>query len=341
MFGPIKQEYYRYFCKQCNQYYKPEYSGEVSYGKFTPRMTELLCLEGKDNPFEFASKKIKSFFHVYVNKESIRQVSEQLGKLFFIEHTKEVPFEKLKPKKCDTLFLEIDGSLLNTRSDGWKEYKLGLYYTNSDIQKRKSDIGRVTLKNKQLSGMITSNYLVDLKNNLKHQMQRTGHYWANTTVLISDGAEWISNLFKELFPKCLMILDWYHAIENLYKCANQLFKEGSKELHEWVNFYKSLLWEGKINIVLNKLLKDARIYNNQTPLLNLYHYYNSRKYRMNYKEYRNKGYPIGSGAVESANKYSIQQRLKRSSMKWKINNINYIAHLRNMYYSDQWEEIWK
>ena len=67
---------------------------------------------------------------------------------------------------------------------------------------------------------------------------------------------------------------------------------------------------------------------------------NLGKERIRYKEFREKGYFIGSGAIESANSYSIQNRLKRSRMKWKVKNANGLAHLRNIYYSDQWDKTW-
>jgi hypothetical protein len=39
---------------------------------------------------------------------------------------------------------------------------------------------------------------------------------------------------------------------------------------------------------------------------------------MRYKEFRDKGYFIGSGSIESANKYLVLKRLKQSGMKWCI-----------------------
>ena len=50
---------------------------------------------------------------------------------------------------------------------------------------------------------------------------------------------------------------------------------------------------------------------NQTPIRELYQYFDLRKDRMKYKEFREKDYFLGSGAIESANKYVIQARLKK------------------------------
>ena len=209
------------------------------------------------------------------------------------------------------------------------------------MKSRKSNPNRYSLQIKKLVGAITDNYLVELKQLIQFRMQQTGYYWSQRFVLISDGADWISNLFQSLFPGSDMILDWYHAMENLWKCAHDLFGKDSQLAKEWVAVYKELLWHGEIETVLKRLLEEAKHAKNQTPLRNLYNYYESRKDRMKYDEYRNKGYPIGSGAIESANSYSIQNRLKQSRMRWLIENANYIAHLRNKYFSGEWDQMWK
>ena len=62
---------------------------------------------------------------------------------------------------------------------------------------------------------------------------------------------------------------------------------------------------------------------------------------MKYDEFRSKGYNIGSGAIESANKYIVGQRLKLSGMKWTISHANAIIHLRCKYYEGKWNLFWK
>ena len=201
---------------------------------------------------------------------------------------------------------------------------------------------RYSLSDKKLVGCITEDYLTELKSKLQNRMQHTGYFWCDDVILISDGASWIENLFQELFPNSEMVLDWYHAIENLWRCGNEVYGEGSEGCKAWVRHYKDSLWEGKI-LELLKLLREESMCaskKHQTYLFRLYHYYNERKERMKYKEFRDKGYPIGSGAIESANSYSIQNRLKRSRMRWRKENANYMAHLRNVWYSGEWKNKW-
>ena len=173
---------------------------------------------------------------------------------------------------------------------------------------------RSTIHKKHLIGAIEGKPS-DLAKRIQSMMVKEGNYWADELVLLSDGAPWIENIFQSLFPNSLMILDWYHAVENVRKCASDLFKEDSDKYHFWVKKYKEMLWNGDVEELLESLLEEAKASSKQTPYRKLYAYFNSRKERIRYKEFREKDYLIGSGAVESANSYSIQGRLKRSRMK--------------------------
>jgi hypothetical protein len=47
-------------------------------------------------------------------------------------------------------------------------------------------------------------------------------------------------------------------------------------------------------------------------------YLNNNSHRMTYKTFFDKGYLIGSGAIESAQRTVVQHRLKRSGQRWTL-----------------------
>ena len=63
---------------------------------------------------------------------------------------------------------------------------------------------------------------------------------------------------------------------------------------------------------------------------------------MEYPEYLAKGWCIGSGAVESACKTVVGQRLKLAGMRWGADGANTVCHLRALYRSEkgQWDAFW-
>lgn len=68
-------------------------------------------------------------------------------------------------------------------------------------------------------------------------------------------------------------------------------------------------------------------------------YYENNRDRMQYKTYLEKGYLIGSGAIESAHRNLVQQRLKLSGQRWSIEGAQQIMNLRACKKSDQWDQL--
>ena len=246
----------------------------------------------------------------------------------------------------EQIYLQIDGSMVNTTTDGWKEYKFALFYDKNDIVKSnhynliKSDTKqRLSIAKKKLTGAAGQGY-EDLIIRLKRLLIKEGAYVAKSIVLISDGSEWIEKVFQALVPGGVMILDWYHACEHLWSCTKEIFKDPEQAKY-WVEFYKYLLMNGCIDYMIDRLLDKANYAENQTPIRKLYSYFNTRRDKIGYDTFIANGHPIGSGAIESAHKYTVQTRLKQAGMRWNIENANSVAQLRNTYISGDWDDLWQ
>ena len=61
---------------------------------------------------------------------------------------------------------------------------------------------------------------------------------------------------------------------------------------------------------------------------------------MEYPEFQAAGWPIGDGAVESANKLVVEARLKGSGMHWARDHVDPMVALRNIACNDRWAEAW-
>jgi len=57
--------------------------------------------------------------------------------------------------------------------------------------------------------------------------------------------------------------------------------------------------------------------------------------------YRERGYFVGSGAIESTNKTIVQQRLKRAGMRWGISGAQALLSLRAKDESRKWNDVVK
>ena len=73
----------------------------------------------------------------------------------------------------------------------------------------------------------------------------------------------------------------------------------------------------------------------------LYDYYYKNKDAMRYKEFREAGYYIGSGVIESANKYVVASRMKMTGCRWLIEKAEHMIWLRAKYFEDRWDTFWE
>jgi hypothetical protein len=226
----------------------------------------------------------------------------------------------------------------------YKENKLGIVYKDTDIVRKMSKTGkeRIGIKNKHYVSSLGEG-IDKYKKMLYTRCLEQGAKRADEVIILGDGALWINKFKEKYFSNAIQILDWYYAVEHLWTTAHTLFgEENIKQCEEWVKPLKALLWDGKVDSIIKKITQDAMSRKkNQTPLFELRTYYLNNKNHMKYDEFRSKGYNIGSGAIESANKYIVGQRLKLSGMQWTISHANAMIHLRCKYYEGNWDSFWE
>lgn len=236
-------------------------------------------------------------------------------------------------------YLELDGCMLNS-TEGWKENKLATIYSEADVVRRgEGEKMRASILFKTLVSSFAKG-VEDFEKRVAYWLRKTQKMFARKLIVISDGAVWIENMVKRLAKNAVHILDWYHAKEKIYNCAKALYGEFSPKVAEWAEPLCNLLWNGQAEAVIAHLEAQAAKSKNQTPLYELRNYFADRLPMLRYDEFRRAGYIIGSGAIESANKYAIQDRLKKSGMRWSIKGANAVAKLRTLYLSELWDTVW-
>ena len=61
---------------------------------------------------------------------------------------------------------------------------------------------------------------------------------------------------------------------------------------------------------------------------------------MQYKTFRDKGYKIGSGVIESACKHVVAQRCKQAGMRWEKEGIEAVLAFRCLDKNNAWDNYW-
>lgn len=62
---------------------------------------------------------------------------------------------------------------------------------------------------------------------------------------------------------------------------------------------------------------------------------------VDYGAYHERGWPLGSGEVESAHRYVPQERLKIAGACWNPNNVNPMLALRVVRANNWWDAFWQ
>jgi hypothetical protein len=98
------------------------------------------------------------------------------------------------------------------------------------------------------------------------------------------------------------------------------------------------LKRGKVDTVIDAIASPCRGRN--AGALRVEHaYFAERRERMRYDAFRRQGIPLGSGAVESAIRRVVNQRLKGASIFWRDRNAERVLHLRCYLKAGRWDEL--
>jgi len=310
----------------------PLCKGTSRFG-MSERVRVLLCHMGQALVYEEVSEFIKELINVDIAPCQIQRLCNYYGNLMdpLIEANCEAVLPKIKAKyKEDSTYVMMDGSMVFTREDKWREMKLCRIFFDSqlvDIQQDRREILR-SIYVSHLGSV--AEFFPKLERFLVHYRKM---------VILGDGAKWIWNWAEDNYPGAVQILDYYHAKEKLVLFAKHQFCQ-DQDRKEWVKSQEEKLLNNQAEQVI-ETLKKYRSKNDQAKIAKqkAIDYYIEHEDRMEYKTYREKGLLIGSGPIEAAHRNVIQQRMKLSGQKWTIKGANAMANLRCYKYSGAWEII--
>ena len=342
-----------YYCRYCHLSFNliDEHLDFFDTHNVTKGMAEEIAYSAQGClSFEKGSENIKRYLNVDVSESSTRTISEKIGKIVYdkdLENSKrtyEKPEESIptlheKDKKKGILYNYADGSMVNTvekdkNGSTWREIKLGLVYYDRNSISRKDGKKIITQKE-----YVTHLGSVDVfKKFMIDASVKEGYGQIQKTVFLGDGAPWIWNMCDELYPDAVQILDHSHLKENVYGFSKYLHPNNEQKMTIWAEKIMEKLDKGNTDEVIDELpvMEDKKM---PSGVVNLREYISKNKNRIKYPEFIEKGYLIGSGAVESGHKGVLQQRLKQPGMRWGKQGAQYIATLRAKKASGKWDTI--
>jgi hypothetical protein len=138
------------------------------------------------------------------------------------------------------------------------------------------------------------------------------------------------------------LIDFYHLCEYLADAAEHCAPRVEREA--WLEEQQGRAKESHITEVLEALtphLEPACVSNENAPVRAAHRYIRNRLDQFDYRSAIEAGLPIGSGEVESAHRYIIQERLKIAGAWWKDDNAHQMLALRTLRANGDWDEYWQ
>jgi hypothetical protein len=188
--------------------------------------------------------------------------------------------------------------------------------------------------------------LADLGAAARRVAAQVGMERAECWIGLSDGGSGLEDWLRVNFPRLVaIILDFYHVAEHLGDLAKAWYpgdEEAAAALcQEWCHQLKH---EGGKAVLggLRRLELRGRGRAARDSHAEVVGYFENQVHRMDYPEYLSRGWQIGSGAVESACKTVVGQRLKGAGMRWGAEGAEALCQLRAVFRSEVglWEAFW-
>lgn len=299
--------------------------------QISPHLQELLVYAGQLDCYERCNVILEKFIDIEVSASQVYLVTDCYGKA---AETEVNVCRSLEPvKKEEVLYVQADGSMIQTRDDGWKEVKVGRMFTS----------GSCIDPNGNASWIRHSQYVAHLGNSkdFTRQMDTLIESYGRLgkrLVFISDGGTWIKNWIEDAFPEAVSILDYYHVCEHLHQFANTVFTD-REQLKQWTDAQKELLLQSRVMEVTDNIKQQNC---KSKEALSIINYYTGNADRMDYQAYKKTGAGIiGSGAIESAHRTVVQKRMKQSGQRWSNKGAQNMLNLRVLTMNGQWDTVVK
>lgn len=320
--------------------------------KITPGYAEKLCFTATATGSYEEAAQVASQWSQSIDDSTVHALVQRAGARAEEQaqaRYEQVPQERQPQREPSRLgVLMVDGCQMRYRGPGWgkqktqkervewHELKLGVYYRLEESAHTQS--GRGILANKIV--VAWQDQPLELGRRLHWEGLREGLGRARKLLYLGDGAEWVWNLKKDRWNSALELLDFYHGTEHLWDLGRALHGEQEPALSQWVQPLRHKLRHGQEQQVLCQVAKLRPQPGERGQAIRREQgYFQTHAGRMNYEQIAKRGWPIGSGPVESACRQK-QCRFKRCGQFWTKRGLRNLCSLDEARRNHHWEELW-
>ena len=353
--GPVRYHRAYYLCRCCGEGLFPfDRDAGLTARDLTPALERVATLAGTvADSFEKAAELLDEMAGVRLGESTVERTTEDAGGRLAgavaagttFGPRADWPWPKdYEGRRC--AYVELDATGVRQQGEGGGPAEGRMAYVgmvcNPAPEWPWPDEKPAPMRARYLAGLYPLEEFAPL---LRRPAGAVGMDRADRWIGLSDGGAGLEARLAENFPRVeLVILDFYHPAEKLTGLARRLHPDDEARAEEQARRWRGLL-KDEGGAVLAAVLSEwdwPRRAGLAEAVAELIGYLERHAHRMEYPEYLAKGWCIGSGAVESACKTVVGQRLKLAGMRWGEAGADAVCHLRALYRSErgQWEAFW-
>ncbi|OHB76332.1 MAG: hypothetical protein A2W31_18555, partial [Planctomycetes bacterium RBG_16_64_10] len=313
------------YCCHCNSSDRSWHDAlRLGSRRLTAAGEELVALAGLLSSFgEAADRTLQKLSGMRLSAPTVRRTTEDAGARLRQMLDQQIAFQAPKTwdwnrdaegRRCAYVSIDATGvrqqGERGAKADGRMVY-VGMIY-NPPAHEESAPIG----DRRYLAGLYD---LTDLGRELHREALAVGWQQAEVQIALSDGATCLEKFLKTYFPKAVLILDFFHASEHLAELARVLHPR-EEDFQQVYGCWRKLMKQQGGRAVLAELERLERTGwspEAQEAWRKEIGYFRNNVDRMDYPDYRAKGWRIGSGPIEAACKTVIGARMKGTGMRWK------------------------
>jgi hypothetical protein len=354
--GPIRYRRAYYLCRTCGKGLFPfDCDAGLTTRDLTPALERVAALAGAvADSFENGAELLEEMAGVRLSESTVERTTEDAGQRLAdtvaagatLGPKVDWPWHKdYDGKSC--AYVELDATGVRQQGDGGGSAEGRMAYVgmvcNPSPEWAWPDEKPQPMQARYLSGLSPLEEFGPL---LRTPAGHVGMDRAERWIGLSDGGNGLEDRLRENFPRVeVIILDFFHPAEKLTGLARLLYPQDEDQADDQARQWRQLL-KDEGGAVLAAVLREwdwPRRPGLREEADELIGYLDRHLHRMEYPEYLAHGWCIGSGAVESACKTVVGQRLKLAGMRWGEDGAHALCHLRALYRSEkgQWDAFWR
>jgi hypothetical protein len=354
--GPVRYRRAYYLCRRCGKGLFPfDREAGLTTRDLTPALERVATLAGTvADSFEKGAELLEEMAGVHLGESTVERTTEDAGQRLADAVEAGMTLgpkgdwtwhKDYEGRRC--AYVELDATGVRQQGEGGGSAEGRMAYVgmvcNPSPEWPWPDEKPTPMQVRYLAGLYPLEEFTPL---LRRPAGDVGMGRADRWIGLSDGGNGLEDRLRENFPRVeVIILDFFHPAERLTGLARLLDPQDEDRAEDQARQWCQLL-KDEGGALLAAVLREwdwPRRAGLKEAVSELIGYLERHAHRMEYPEYLARGWCIGSGAVESACKTVVGQRLKLAGMRWSEAGAHAVCHLRALYRSEkgQWDAFWR